>query len=135
MGDLSQAIEFRSRAIDISPDSHPFKPIWLSRLAHSLHARYERTGDARDLEQAVVHQTHAVVLTPDGHPTKASQLINLGNQLETRFKRLTSLEDLDAAIAYQTTATGSELLSSARRTFDPFPFEVVGSFGTSGTHK
>ena len=33
------------------------------------------------------------------------------------------------------TCTGSELLSSARRTFDPFPFEVVGSFGISGTDK
>ena len=31
------------------------------------------------------------------------------------------------------TATGSELLSSARRTFDPVPFRVTKSIGTHDT--
>lgn len=72
--DLSQAIKSRSRAVDMSPDSHPLKPTLLNNLANSLQRRYQRTGDARDLEQAAAHQTRAVALTPDGHPAKAASL-------------------------------------------------------------
>jgi tetratricopeptide (TPR) repeat protein len=88
----------KRRAVDLTPDGHPHKPLCLSNLGISLWRRFERTDELDDLERAIVTKRRAVDLTPDDHPDKPTRLTNLGISLQGRFERIGVLDDLEQAI-------------------------------------
>jgi tetratricopeptide (TPR) repeat protein len=99
LSDVEDAIATHRRAIQLTSDDHPDKPIFLSSLGASLIARFERFDEFDNLEDAVSMLHHAVKLAPVNDPAKPSFLNSLGVSLAIRFKRLAKLNDVEDAIA------------------------------------
>ncbi|CUA73163.1 hypothetical protein RSOLAG22IIIB_10604 [Rhizoctonia solani] len=104
LGDLEQAIQYESRALDLTPDDHPDLPRRLINLGVSHGDRFERLGELSDLEKAVGYQSRAVDSTPAGHPGLPSRLNLLGVSYNRRFQHLRNLDDLDKAIVCESRA-------------------------------
>ncbi|PVF91560.1 hypothetical protein CPB86DRAFT_820382 [Serendipita vermifera] len=92
---MDDAIASSQTAVDLIPDGHPDKPLYLNNLGNGLHNRFKHFGALADINNAIANQQAAVDLTPPGHPNKPQRLNNLGSSLETRFKRLGNLVDID----------------------------------------
>ena len=88
-------------AVDLTPDSHPYKARRLQTLGVSFLARFKRFGQLNDLEDTVSRQRKAVDLAPDDHPSKPWYLESLGRCFQLRFERLGQLNDLEDAISRQ----------------------------------
>ncbi|KIM80324.1 hypothetical protein PILCRDRAFT_73287 [Piloderma croceum F 1598] len=102
--DLENVISHQTRAVELTNDGHPSKPMYLSNLGNSQETRFGYLGDLADLENAIFNKTKAVELIDDEHPSKPMYLSNLGISQETRFGRLGDLADLDNAIFNKTKA-------------------------------
>ena len=96
---LTQAIEYRQEAVDLTPKENPDRAGYLNNLSIGLSARYEREGKLEDLTQAIKYGQSAVDLTPDGNPGRAGYLNKLSSRLSTRYEREGNLEDLTQAIS------------------------------------
>ncbi|KZV59436.1 hypothetical protein PENSPDRAFT_595468, partial [Peniophora sp. CONT] len=115
LDDLEQAIAAQRRAVELTPERHLDKPIWLSNLGRSLQSRFERLGELGDLEQAIVASRRAVELTPDGHPNKAVSLIVLGVSLVAQLDQEKTKRNLDGALLCFMTASAHLVGSPSTR--------------------
>jgi DNA-binding MltR family transcriptional regulator len=101
MSDLVNSISNQRKAVELTDDGHPNKPMYFTNLGISQLRRFERLGNMSDLEQAISNKLMAVELTDDRHPSKALRLMNLGVTQRTRFERLGNISDLENAISNQ----------------------------------
>jgi CHAT domain-containing protein/tetratricopeptide (TPR) repeat protein len=99
LADLENAISNIQKAVNLTHDGHPSKPMYLLNLGSSQHSRFGRLGELADLNSAISNTQMGVDLTDDGHPHKPIYFSNLGNGQETRFARLGELADLENAIS------------------------------------
>jgi len=86
------------KAADLTPDSHPDKPLRLSNLGHAFQTRFIRLGNLTDIKNAILCNQRAVDLTPDGHPSKSHRLSNLGSVFSLRLEYLHNIEDLESLL-------------------------------------
>ncbi|KDR79601.1 hypothetical protein GALMADRAFT_63499 [Galerina marginata CBS 339.88] len=100
LADLSQAINFGQKAIQLAPQGHEDMPIWLGNLGFSLFRRWERVGDLIDLSEAITYQKKAIHLAHDGHADMPTWLNNLGLALQDRFEEVGDDADLAEALTY-----------------------------------
>lgn len=71
--DLERAIRMRHRAVELTPEDHPYTPRRLvDNLAFLKRLRCMRSRDLHDLECSIAGQQRALTLTPDGHYSSIS---------------------------------------------------------------
>jgi tetratricopeptide (TPR) repeat protein len=104
MDDIQAAITRQQEVVDLTPDDHPNKPMYLNNLGASFLARFRRLGNLDDIDAAIAQHQASINLTPDGHPEKVKYLTNLGNSLLIRHEHSGNQSDLDAAIIQQQAA-------------------------------
>ncbi|KZP01965.1 hypothetical protein FIBSPDRAFT_970750, partial [Athelia psychrophila] len=64
--DLENSITSAQKALALTPDGHPDRPISLSKLAGCYYARFERLEELPDLDNSISSaQQQALALTPD----------------------------------------------------------------------
>ncbi|KAF8752140.1 TPR-like protein [Rhizoctonia solani] len=68
MNDLAKSMEYKSRAVELTPDNHPHLPQQLANLGVDYSDRFERTGDMNDLAKSKDYKSRAVALTSNDHP-------------------------------------------------------------------
>ncbi|KAG8687606.1 hypothetical protein FRC11_006918 [Ceratobasidium sp. 423] len=102
--DIDKAIEYQERAVQLTPEVHANKQMYLNSLGHSWARRFYLLGELKDADKAIQYQEQAVQLTPNQHPDKPRNLNNLGNAFTYRYRRLGNLADLDKSIACFTQA-------------------------------
>ena len=86
LNDISEAISFHQRAIQLTPDGDADMPLLVNNLGQSLMHRFDRTGDLSDISEAILFQQRTVQLTPDGHSQLTGYLNNLGLSYALRFQ-------------------------------------------------
>ncbi|CAE6429928.1 unnamed protein product [Rhizoctonia solani] len=104
LDNIEKAIEYGTRALDLTPDNHPNRPRQLQVLGIFYDERFKRAGELEDLEKAIELGSHGLALTPDGHPALPSRHASLGGSYRERFWRLGELGDLEKAIEHDTRA-------------------------------
>ncbi|CAE6414095.1 unnamed protein product [Rhizoctonia solani] len=104
LNDIEKAVEYGSRAVNLTPDGHPDQGRRLGDLGVFCADRFGRLGEVGDLEKAIQHQSHALALTPDAHPDMSSRHANLGTSYRDRFRRLGEKGDLEKAIQLESHA-------------------------------
>ncbi|KAF8750625.1 hypothetical protein RHS01_09168 [Rhizoctonia solani] len=62
--DLNKAIECYSRALELTPNTHPDLPDRHADLGVAYTDRYRRMGGTADLERSIKYKSRALVLTP-----------------------------------------------------------------------
>jgi TPR repeat protein len=87
LDDLEDAISYQIKAVELTNDGHPYKPVYLSALAGSQRSRFKRLNDLTDLNNAISNKEKAVELTDDGHPSKPQYLSGLGMAQRDRFSQ------------------------------------------------
>lgn len=97
---LNDSIRLHRQAVKLLPSQHPYRAVYITRLAIALRARYTRAVTPRDLEECIVLHHRALSMFPEGHPDRAQSLLNLANAHWTRFEHTDDLTDLDQAIKY-----------------------------------
>jgi hypothetical protein len=109
IADLERSISLFEDAVQVTPDSHPDKPLWLSSLGSSLSSRYKLFGDVVDLERSISLREDAVQFTPDGHAKQPVWLNDLAFSFLYRFQHTGDLSrsDLSRAILYSSRAARS----------------------------
>ena len=98
--DLTQAIKYSQKAVDLTPDGNPNRATLLNNLSNRLSTRYKREEKLEDLTQIIKYSQETVDLTSDNNPDRAGRLNNLSNRLSTRYEREGKLEDLIQTIKY-----------------------------------
>ncbi|KAH8822467.1 TPR-like protein [Flagelloscypha sp. PMI_526] len=101
VADLDTALEKLGQAVDLAPDGHPDKPMYLNNCGISHHTRFRRCGEVIDIDKAIKFMHQAVELTHDGHPDKPMSLNNHGMSHMRRFERIGEITDIDKAIESQ----------------------------------
>ncbi|KAG8788690.1 hypothetical protein FRC12_014307 [Ceratobasidium sp. 428] len=96
--DLDVIITCVARALQLLPEDHPNRPIWLDKLATSYLSRFDLAFDVEDLDKALSKAQEAVSLTPDNHIDKAGYLNNLGLIQQSRFQSPGDLESMKLAM-------------------------------------
>jgi CHAT domain-containing protein len=95
---LDQAIGLLRQSIQVVPENHPDRPMYLSNLGVGLWTRFRRTGNLADLDEAIRVGREAVDATSADHPDRPMYLSNLSGGLQSRFGRTGDLVDLEEAI-------------------------------------
>ena len=98
MQDISEAIRYQERAVQLTPDGHPTLSPVLTNLGTTFVSRFERTGDMQDISKAIQYEERAIQLMPDGHPDLPLQLSNHGTSFLRRFKYTGDLQDISEGI-------------------------------------
>ncbi|KAJ1300992.1 hypothetical protein OPQ81_003416 [Rhizoctonia solani] len=101
LDDLDKALEYKYRALDLTPDGHPDLSNRLISLAKTHYNRFQHLGELDDLEKSIEYRSRALKLTPDGHPDLPGQIFGLGASYRERFEHLGEPDDLAKAIQYQ----------------------------------
>ncbi|KAG8697702.1 hypothetical protein FRC09_007690, partial [Ceratobasidium sp. 395] len=102
--DLDSSLNQLSQMLILIPDSHPFKPVLLTKLGVTYVGRFTRLGELTDLHTSHNYLSKAVSLTPDGHPEKSLRLHELCICYCLRFEYLGELEDLNQSVSCGTQA-------------------------------
>ncbi|QRV88513.1 TPR-like protein [Ceratobasidium sp. AG-Ba] len=116
--DLAHAIDFRTQAAELVPDSHPNKQAFLTELGSFWAQQFGRLGDRADLDCAIDISTKALILTRDDHPSKPSYLKSLGSLLTCRWEQTRDLDDLNRMIELQEQAVELALESHLDKSSD-----------------
>jgi hypothetical protein len=105
--DIDGSVSALKQAVDLAPDEHPYKSIYLQKLGQVLLRRFANRR-AVDLDDVIQAQTQAVDLLPCRHVDRASYLSDLSSSLVTRFTRthMSVVGDLDSSISAQQQAIG-----------------------------
>ncbi|KAI0316762.1 TPR-like protein [Amylostereum chailletii] len=98
LADVDKAICLQREAVDLTPEDHTNKHVYLNGLAASFVRRYARLGDFADIESAICLRRQAIDLTAEDYPYKHVYLNGLGASLTERFRRLGDIVDIDSAI-------------------------------------
>lgn len=72
---LDNAISNKQKAVDLTPNGHQDRLVYLSNLGVSQHSRFYLLGDASDLEESIVNFAHAVEETDNEHPDKSDPFL------------------------------------------------------------
>ena len=99
MADLDRAIMTKEQAVELTPQDHPARAMYLNNLGAALWCRFKQMGSMDALDRAIMTHKQAIESTPDDHPDRALYLNNLGIALHSRFEQTGSTDDLDYAIA------------------------------------
>ncbi|KAG8724014.1 hypothetical protein FRC11_002228, partial [Ceratobasidium sp. 423] len=102
--DLEKALEYFSRALELTPDGHPALSHRHYSLGVSYTDRFQHLGELKDLEKALEHNSRALELTPDGHPYLSHRHSNLGVSYTDRFEHTGELKDLEKALEHNSRA-------------------------------
>jgi hypothetical protein len=51
--DISEAISFQQKAVQLTPEGHADMPGHLNNLGNSFQSRFEHTGDLTDISEAI----------------------------------------------------------------------------------
>ncbi|CAE6488136.1 unnamed protein product [Rhizoctonia solani] len=100
IGIIDQAIVYQKQAVELTTDSNPDKPGYLTNLASSLQHKFEHLGDMGDLERAISHQLGALNLLPKKHNFRPSILNDLGKSYRQRFGSTGKATDIGQSINY-----------------------------------
>ncbi|KAG8749350.1 hypothetical protein FRC11_011418, partial [Ceratobasidium sp. 423] len=95
---IKKAIEYGTRALELTPDEHPGRPSVLGGLGTFYHEKFKRMGNLEDLEKAIELQSQGLASTPDDHPDLAHQHDSLALSYTHRFWRLGELGDIQKSI-------------------------------------
>ena len=79
LADISDAISYKQKAVNLTPEGHAYMPILLNNLGNSFQSRSDCSGDPVDISDAISYQQKAVNLTPESHANMPIFLNNLGN--------------------------------------------------------
>ncbi|KAF9530112.1 CHAT domain-containing protein [Crepidotus variabilis] len=101
VADLTSAIEHWQKAVDLTPEGHPGKPLRICNLGVSLAKRFEQSGDLADISTAIQLGEEAVNITPEGHPDTPARISNLASALLKRFRRTNDIADISSAIKHE----------------------------------
>ncbi|EUC59236.1 CHAT domain protein, partial [Rhizoctonia solani AG-3 Rhs1AP] len=82
MNEIENAIEYGTRALDLTPDGHQNLPARLSRLGSFYYDRFQRLGELEDIEKSIEYETRALDLTPQDHPDLPDRLGKLTRALD-----------------------------------------------------
>ncbi|KAJ1300162.1 hypothetical protein OPQ81_011914 [Rhizoctonia solani] len=85
LDDLQKAIDYGTRALELTPDNGPDFPKRLQHLETCFNTRFERLSEPRDLEKAIEYESRALESTPSAHPFLAGRLANLAVSLDNRL--------------------------------------------------
>jgi CHAT domain-containing protein len=96
--ELSQALEFWQRAIDLTDNASPDWPIRNNNLGVGLWSRFRLTDSDEDLDSAISAWQIALSTTPDDSPHISLRRHKLAVALETRALRRGRLDELDDAV-------------------------------------
>lgn len=99
MEDLDSSIVNMQSAVNLTEDTNPDKPSYLSNLGISLSRRFLRLGHLTDLENAIINLQKAVRLISDENLHKSAHLCNLAISLRHRYQRLEDAADLHESIS------------------------------------
>ena len=91
-GDLDEAVQLCSAAVDSRTADDPDYPAMLSNLASTLLGRHGRSGDAADLAHADRLLQLAVMLTPPNRPAYGIYQTNRGYVLTEAGRRMEAIE-------------------------------------------
>ncbi|GJE84508.1 hypothetical protein PsYK624_005840 [Phanerochaete sordida] len=94
---LSEAVDLHRQALRLLPASHKARPLYVTRLAIALRARFTQSARTEDLQECIELHRLALSFRPAGHPDRSQSLLNLANAHWTRFEFAGAPEDLDAA--------------------------------------
>ena len=112
---LDHAIDLLHHSIQVVPENHPDRPMYLSNLGIGLRSRFRRTGALADLDEAIKAGRDAVDTTPADHPERPMYLSNLSGGLQIRFGRIGDPADLEEAITVAERAVAATPEDHARR--------------------
>ncbi|KIJ24341.1 hypothetical protein M422DRAFT_274912 [Sphaerobolus stellatus SS14] len=98
--DLDETILLQQQLVDLLPDDHEDKHVYVNSLSLSLRQRFVHSGNRADIDKAITAHQQAVALIPPGcvGRLKPGFLRNLGMTLHLKFEHLGDLVDLDATI-------------------------------------
>jgi len=87
------------KAVQLTDDGHPYKPIYLGHLGLSQRTRFDHLGQLTDLEDSIFKLATKQFSLPRQGSNKATYLANLGISQQARFKRLGELIDIEDCIS------------------------------------
>ncbi|KAG8761817.1 hypothetical protein FRC11_012897 [Ceratobasidium sp. 423] len=99
--DVNMAIEYREKAVGISPEGHSRLPELLNKLGISYLDRFSELKDSADLDYAIQHISRAISMLPDSDFNRPIWDNNLGVAYSQRFLLSKQLEDIDKSIELQ----------------------------------
>jgi tetratricopeptide (TPR) repeat protein len=106
--DVNQAIAIYEKAIELTPDDHPKRPLRLCNFGNALVSSFERNGESREaLDRAVLAYEEAVSSTPVDHPSRPQFLTGLSIALQEVHSLTKSLSVLQQAIERNEQAVSS----------------------------
>ncbi|CAE6500776.1 unnamed protein product [Rhizoctonia solani] len=104
LDDIEKAIEYGTRARDLTPEDHPDWPLRLEDLGILYNERFKRLGESENLQTAIELQCRALELTPDGHPELSDRHGSLGVSYTDRFRHRGEFSDLEKALEHNSRA-------------------------------
>jgi len=105
--DLEESIVENEKAVNLTPEGHPDRPMYLNDLGLSLQRQFERDGDIDALEDAVAHAESATFCSVRD-PDRPMFLNNFGIALQIHFERFGELKDLNYSIKQMLEASSAE---------------------------
>ncbi|PPQ69273.1 hypothetical protein CVT25_005930 [Psilocybe cyanescens] len=96
--DISDAICFQQRLVDLMPESHPNMPAWMDSLGASLECRFQFTSDLGDISKAISALSKAIELTPDGDPQAVQRFGKRGILFRRRYHYGGAFTDISDAV-------------------------------------
>jgi tetratricopeptide (TPR) repeat protein len=105
--DLEESIAENEKAVKLTPEDHPDRPMYLNELGLSLQRRFELDGDIDALEDAVAHAESATFCSIRD-PDRPMFLNNFGIALQILFERFGQLKDLNYSIKQMLEASSAE---------------------------
>jgi hypothetical protein len=103
---LSNAVLFQQKAVQLTPEGHSEMPIYLTNLGKSFNILFQCTKELTHISEAISCLYKAVQLTPEGDAYMLHRLNSLGFAFQLRFQYTGNPEDDHRAISnYQQSAT------------------------------
>ncbi|KAG9115770.1 hypothetical protein FRC07_007508 [Ceratobasidium sp. 392] len=93
--DLTRGIHCFGRAIELAPDCHPWKSVYLTKLSTLYMLRYKHTHRLEDQEISANFLEQAVSMLSDDHPEKPERLDLLMSLHASMFHQTGRVEHLD----------------------------------------
>lgn len=104
LSDVDRSVRAYSAAVNITPERHADKAMYLNALGVSCRNRFQLTMDMKDIVDAIRNHESALGLLSDEHPERAAILSSLGAAYSSRFLYHGEPGDIDRAITIQSDA-------------------------------
>ncbi|KAF8704671.1 TPR-like protein, partial [Rhizoctonia solani] len=101
--DLQEAIEFRSKALALTPEDDQELSYLLAAQGVSLTKRFEsqETEESEHFDHAIKYGCISILLIPNSHSKSLLDVVNLGSKYRYMLRDRGEPEDLKVAIEYQ----------------------------------